>query len=169
MGVERAVFLATALATHGAVGYALVSSFTAADPRLGALFALAPDVDFLLRPEWGPLFVHRGITHTPTFALAVVASAYAVRRRRSDAAAVSLAVGSHLAIDALSPMGLPLLVADGFIPSPGLDVHGPVATLLLWALVVALVRRSDGRQLQSGGGDPTTTERTADAGRGDRQ
>lgn len=139
MGVDRAVFLAVALATHGAVGYALVAAFTTADPRVGALLAVAPDADFLLPAAWGPLFAHRGFTHAPTFAVLVVAGAYLLRRRRSDAVLAGLAVGSHLAVDALSPMGLPLLLVDGGVPSPGLGVHGPEATVLLWCLVGLLL------------------------------
>lgn len=143
MQPERAVFLVTAFATHAAVGYALVRAFTSADPRVGAVLALAPDGDFLLPAAWDWPFVHRGITHAPAFALAVVAVAYAIRRRRSDAAAVALGLGSHLAIDALSPKGIPLAYPMEVAPSPGLSVHGPLATIVLWALVAWLLATAD--------------------------
>lgn len=146
MQPERAAFLVTAFATHAGVGYALVRAFTSADPRLGAALAVAPDADFLLPAAWDWPLVHRGITHAPAFAIAVVALAYAIRRRRSDAAAVALGLGSHLAIDALSPKGIPLAFPLDAAPSPGLSVHGPLATLVLWTLVAWLLA-TDGRWL----------------------
>lgn len=145
MDPGRAAFLLVAFATHGAVGYALVAAFTAADPRLGAVLGIAPDADFLLPATWGPLFVHRGFTHAPAFALAAVVAAYALRRRPTDAAAVGLAVGAHLALDALSPMGLPLLLFEESLPSPGVSVHGPVVTALCWAFVGGLLLVRGGR------------------------
>lgn len=142
MDLEWAVFLLIALATHGAIGYALVTAFTASDPRLGAILAIAPDVDYVFPAEWGTFFIHRGITHTPLFAFVVIASAYVIRRRRSDVAVTALALGSHLVIDAFSPMGLPLLISSGGLPSPGLETHGPVATILFWTLIVILLLTS---------------------------
>jgi inner membrane protein len=135
MQPERAVFLATAFATHGAVGYALVFAFTDADARLGAAVALAPDVDFLFPASWGLPLVHRGIMHAPAVGGAILGGVYALRRRRADVAWVALALGSHLALDALSPKGIPLLFPFGTVPTPGLPVHGPMATALLWSLV----------------------------------
>ncbi|QLD90088.1 metal-dependent hydrolase [Natronomonas salina] len=149
MGVDRVLFLLVAFATHGAVGYALVATFAGVDPRLGALLAVAPDVDLLFDPAWGPAFVHRGFTHAPTFLLACTGVAYAVRRRRTDALAVALALGSHLAVDALSPMGLPLLLSPGDLPSPGLHVHGPALTVLLWTLAGALLVRHNSERITS--------------------
>ncbi|MBZ6496596.1 metal-dependent hydrolase [Natrinema longum] len=139
MGPGRLAFLAGAFATHAIVGYALVRGGTGADPRLGIVFGLVPDVDFLFLSEWGQPFVHRGITHTPLFVLAVVAGSYAIARSREIAAAVALALGSHLVIDALSPMGIDPLFPLETNWSPGLPVHGPTATVVLWTASVGLL------------------------------
>lgn len=139
MSVDRLLFLLVAFATHGVVGYALVAVLTRADPRLGAFVAIAPDIDLLAPLDWGPLFVHRGITHTPLFVLGVVAVAYSIRWRRRDATVALLALGSHLLIDALSPKGLPLLLPAARAPSPGLPIHGPFLTVLLWTGAVGLL------------------------------
>ena len=63
MEAERALFLVSAFATHAVVGYALVRGFTDADPRLGIVLGLFPDVDFWFPAAWGWPFVHRGLTH----------------------------------------------------------------------------------------------------------
>lgn len=147
MELERGLFLAGAFATHAFVGYALVRGLTDEDPRIGLVFGLFPDADFLLPAEWGWPFVHRGVTHTPLFALAIVIGGYAVGRRlnredrrgRGLAAAVGLAIGSHLAIDSLSPKGIDWLFPLRTSWSPGLAVHGPAATALLWAASIGLL------------------------------
>lgn len=137
----RVLFLAGAFATHAAVGYALVSGVTSVDPRVGIGFGLLPDADFLFPAALDWPFVHRGVTHAPLFALAVVAGVYAARRDRALAVAVGVATGSHLAIDSLSPAGIPWLFPLEASPSPGLAVHGPPATVLLWALSIGLLAR----------------------------
>ncbi|MFC6718490.1 metal-dependent hydrolase [Natrialbaceae archaeon GCM10025810] len=147
MEPERALFLTVAFATHAAVGYALVRGFTDADPRLGAVVGVAPDADFLFPAAWGWPFVHRGITHAPLVAALVVLGVAAVRRNgtRSIASAIGLALGSHLAIDSLSPKGIPLAFPLEATWSPGLSVHGPTATVLLLSFAGAvLVWRTDG-------------------------
>lgn len=143
MEPERAAFLGVAFATHGIVGYALVRSFTDAPPAAGFLLALVPDVDLLFPATWGAPFVHRGLTHTPAFVLAIAAAAYAIRRDDSIVLAVGLAAGSHLAIDSLSPKGVMWLFPLEARASPGLPVHGPTITLLLWALAAAIVIRDE--------------------------
>ncbi len=145
MEIGRVLFLAGAFATHAFVGYALVSGLTDADPRIGLVFGLLPDADFLFPADWAWPFIHRGITHTPLFALAVVAGGYAVGRQRSTpigrrvALAVGLALGSHLAIDSLSPKGIDFLFPLRTSWSPGLPVHSPTATVLLWTASLALL------------------------------
>ncbi|QLK26527.1 metal-dependent hydrolase [Natrinema zhouii] len=144
MEAERALFLVGAFATHAVVGYALVRGFTDADPRLGIALGLFPDVDFWFPAAWGWPFVHRGLTHTPLFAAAIVFGAYVVRRNRSDALAAGLAIGSHLAIDSLSPMGIKWLFPLGTTTGLGVPVHGMVATLLWWtASIGVLLWRTD--------------------------
>lgn len=143
---ERVLFLVVAWASHAVVGYALVRGFTDADPRIGIVFGLLPDVDFWFPASWGWPFVHHGLTPTPLFAAAVVAGTYAIYRDRTGALAVGLAIGSHIAIDSLSPKGVPWLFPIETSPSPGIHVHGPTATALLWAAAIGvLVWRSDGR------------------------
>lgn len=146
MGPERALFLLVAFATHGVVGYALVRAFTDVEPAVGFLIALLPDVDFLLSAAWGGLFVHRGVTHTPAFVLFLVAGAYAVAHERTHALAVGLALGSHLAIDSLSPAGVAWLYPFGGRVAPGLPVHGPAATVLLWTFAAAVVTWDERRR-----------------------
>ena len=145
MEIGRVLFLSGAFATHAVVGYALVVGLTDADPRIGLVFGLLPDADFLFPSGWAWPFVHRGMTHTPLFALAVVAGSYAIGRRRSLTAgrrvalAVGLALGSHLAIDSLSPKGIDWLFPLQTSWSPGLPVHSPTATVLLWTGSIALL------------------------------
>lgn len=150
MDVERILFLAGAFATHAIVGYALVRGFTDIDPRTGAILGVFPDVDFCFPAEWSWPLVHRGITHTPLFALAVVAGTYAVRRDQAVERAVGLAIGSHLVIDSLSPKGINWLFPFKATASPGLPVHGPVATLLFWLVSIGLIlfRGNDVRSIR---------------------
>ncbi|TMT86779.1 metal-dependent hydrolase [Haloterrigena sp. H1] len=145
MEIGRILFLTGAFATHAFVGYTLVAGLTDADPRIGLLFGLLPDIDLLFPAGWAWPFVHRGITHTPLFALAVVAGGYAVGRQqpstigRRVALAVGLALGSHLAIDSLSPKGIDFLFPLRTSWSPGLAVHSPTATVFLWTASLALL------------------------------
>lgn len=144
MEAERVLFLSVAFATHAFVGYALVRAFTDAPGWLGLIFGLVPDGDFLFPTAWGWPLVHRGITHTPVFALAVVLGAYAVRRDRVSTLAVGLAIGSHLAIDSLSPKGIDWLFPLAQTAGPGLNVHGPLATVLLWTASISLLSAKSG-------------------------
>lgn len=139
MDAGRALFLVGAFATHGVVGYALVRGFTDVDPRLGFVLALVPDVDFLFPIAWGGPFVHRGITHTAAFASAIVAVAYLSRSSRKVALASGLALGSHLLIDSLSPMEVPLLFPLEIVVSADLPVHGPTGTVALWTVAIGLL------------------------------
>lgn len=139
MDAGRALFLALAFTTHGIVGYALVARFTDADPKLGFVLALVPDVDFLFPVTWGVPFVHRGITHTLVFASTVVAVAYLSRSRREVTLASGLALGSHLLIDSLSPMGVPLLFPLEIVVSADLPIHGPAGTVVLWTVAIGLL------------------------------
>ncbi|AGB32004.1 membrane-bound metal-dependent hydrolase [Natrinema pellirubrum DSM 15624] len=142
------VFLTVAFATHALVGVALVRGFADVGPRtgvlLGIVFGLAPDADFLFPAAWGWPFVHRGITHSPLFALSVIGGTYALCRNRAIALATGLAIGSHLVIDSLSPMAILWLFPLRTTWSPGLDVHGVLATALLWSVSAGvLVWRTD--------------------------
>ncbi|SIR72947.1 metal-dependent hydrolase [Natronorubrum thiooxidans] len=135
----RMLYLAGAFATHAVVGYALVRAFTDADPRLGVVLGVCPDADFLFPAAWNWPLVHRGLTHTPLFALGIVAGAYAIRRERAVPIAVGLAMGSHLAIDSLSSTGIAWLFPLETTWGPGLAVHGLSATILLWTLSLGVL------------------------------
>jgi inner membrane protein len=161
----RVLFVGGALLTHAGVGYALVRALTDADPRLGLLFGVALDGDFLFPASLGFPFVHRGIVHTPVFLLFAVALVYLLSRREV-AIAASAALASHLLIDGLSPAGIMWLYPVTAAPSPGLPVHGPVGTVILWGLVGGIlsydaggrvrvaVRQAVHRLRGTGGGPP---------------
>ncbi|QFU82774.1 metal-dependent hydrolase [Natronorubrum aibiense] len=135
----RILYLAGAFVTHAIVGYALVRAFTDADPWIGAVLGVCPDADFLFPAAWDWPLVHRGLTHTPLFALGIVAGVYAIRREREVPVAVGLAIGSHLVIDSFSPTGIAWLFPIETTWSPGLAVHGTSATVLLWALSLGVL------------------------------
>ncbi|WP_049920897.1 metal-dependent hydrolase [Halopiger djelfimassiliensis] len=139
METGRVLFLTGAVLTHAVVGYALVRGFTDADPRIGIVFGIAPDADFWFPAAWGWPLVHRGLTHTPLFALLLVVGAYAISRDRTAALAVGLAISSHLAIDSLSPAGIAWLFPLEASAGPGLPVHGPAATAALWLVSIGVL------------------------------
>ncbi|WP_436348794.1 metal-dependent hydrolase [Natronorubrum sp. FCH18a] len=139
MEVERILFLAGAFITHAFVGYSLAKGFTDADPRLGIGFGLLPDGDFYFPAAWEWPFVHRGLTHTPLFALTIVVATYAVCRDRTITLAVGMAIGSHLVIDSLSPAGIDWLFPLETTWSPGIAVHGLVATVVLWTVSIGIL------------------------------
>ncbi|WP_254530428.1 metal-dependent hydrolase [Natrinema gelatinilyticum] len=149
METGRVLFLGGAFLTHAFVGYALVRGFTDADPRIGVVFGLLPDADFLFPAAWGWPLVHRGLTHTPLFVLTVVAGSYAISRFRETAVAVGLAIGSHVLIDSLSPKGIVWLFPFETTWSPGLPVHSPTGTILLWAVSIGILgwRTTDRRTI----------------------
>ncbi|QLK26413.1 metal-dependent hydrolase [Natrinema zhouii] len=142
MDPGRIFFLTVAFATHAVVGVALARGFTGVDQRTGTgfgiVFGLLPDADFLFPAEWGWPFVHRGITHSLLFALAVVVGVYAIRRTREAALAAALAISSHLFIDSLS-LGIQWLFPIRTTWSPGLDVHGVIGTTLWWSVSIGIL------------------------------
>lgn len=139
MELARVAFLSGAVLTHAVVGYALVRALTPVDPRVGIVFGVAPDADFLFPAtlEWP--FVHRGLTHTPLFAVGIVLGAVAVSGDRRVGAAVSLALGSHILLDSLSPAGIDWLFPLRTSWSPGLPIHDVAATALLWTAALGLL------------------------------
>lgn len=147
---SHALFLAAAVATHAALGAALGA--TAFDrPLAGAVGGVLADSDFLFPATAGFPLVHRGITHT-ALALALLAAAvWLFSREAALVGGVSLGYGSHLAVDAATPTGVPL--AYPVSPaSVGVDLggHSPAGTALLWALAAALLWRRRARA--AGGG-----------------
>lgn len=139
MTVAHVLFLIIAVLTHGVVGYALVRAFTDVNPTLGFLLGIVPDIDFFFPAAWGAPFIHRGITHTALFIIAIVGVASLWRSQKRLELASGLALSSHLVIDSWSPMGVSWLFPFGIGVSGDLPVHGPAGTLVLWTLSVGLL------------------------------
>ncbi len=113
---------------HIAVGFASARLKGDATPRrrawLGILayvaLAMLPDIDVLIsgvyRPR-GPLLDHRGLTHTPMFALWVGVVVFVLSLRWTETRAramragvvAALVVGSHCALDAMAQDGRGML------------------------------------------------------------
>jgi len=136
----HATFLAVALFTHAFVGYALGYLFDA--PRAGLAGGVLADADLLLPAAWGFPLVHRGVTHT-LLALAVVAAVVAAVAGRRPAVGLGVGYASQLAIDATTPMGVPLLypLTDEF-HGVVLGGHSAPATFALWAACLGLLWRA---------------------------
>ena len=139
MDIGRVIFLTIAVFTHGIVGYALIRAFTDVNPIVGFVLGILPDADFLFPAVWGAPFIHRGITHTALFLIVIVAVAGLWGSSKQLKLASGLAVGSHLAIDSLSPMGVSWLFPLGIHVSRDLSVHGLPRTLVLWTLSAGLL------------------------------
>lgn len=148
--VDHYVFLASAIATHAVVGYALVRVFTSAPPALGIFAGVAPDVDLLFAPTWEFPLVHRGLTHTPLLlgvALGglLLLDVYGNTVLPDDAVVgAGIAVLSHLVIDSFTNAGImwlyPLSVRHF---AYDLSIHSFAGTLLLWGVAAGLVYRGD--------------------------
>ncbi|WP_137290467.1 metal-dependent hydrolase [Natronorubrum halophilum] len=139
MEVDRFLFLAGAITTHAIVGYVLVQEFTDADPQIGIVLGLLPDVDFYFPATWEWPFVHRGLTHTPLFVLAIVVVIFEVTRDRAVTLAAGLAISSHLVIDSLSPKGINWLFPLESTWSPGVTIHGLPETIVLWSISLGIL------------------------------
>jgi len=137
----HAAFLAVAIATHALVGYALGARLFDA-PVAGLVGGVVADLDFLLPAAWEFPLVHRGFTHAvPVLALVTVV-AVAVAGRRS-AAAFGSGYAAHLAIDATTPMGVPLLYPlSAEYHGVVLGGHSAPATAALWVVCLGVLGRS---------------------------
>lgn len=145
-GPDHLAYLAFAVATHAAVGYALVSAFTERAPRAGVVGAVLPDVDLLFPLAWAFPLDHRGLTHTLAFA-AIVAAAFALARvPRWSARAAAVGLSSHLLVDSFTKSGVAWLypfATDRLAVAA--SIHSGWGAALLWGVVaVALLagRRS---------------------------
>lgn len=127
---DHALFLWAVFATHALVGYTL-GAVLFDEPGWGLVGGVVADVDLLFPLVWEWPLVHRGATHT-ALAAAVVGLAVG-RGDRTAGLAVGTAYASHLAIDATTAAGVPLLYPLS-TRHLGVDVegHSPAATLLLW-------------------------------------
>jgi inner membrane protein len=153
-------FLATAIATHALVG-CVIGERLFDSPVAGAAGGVLADVDFLFPAAAGWPFVHRGLTHSLLLAVLVAGSVPIARRLvggtfafhgssrgaasgQSSAAAVGLAYLSHLAMDATTPKGVPLLhpVSDhGFHLGLPVGAHAPLPTLAIWIACLGILYR----------------------------
>lgn len=144
--LDHLAYLTFAVATHAAVGHALVSAFTERAPRAGAVGAVLPDVDLLFPLAWAFPFAHRGLTHTLAFAAAVAAAVALARVPRWSARAAAVGLSSHLLVDSFTKSGVAWLypLATDRI-AVAASVHSGWGAALLWGVVaVALLvgRRS---------------------------
>lgn len=147
--MDHWLYLGSAVLTHAVVGVAL-AELADGPAALGALAGVLPDVDLLFPRTWPFPFDHRGLTHTPAFALAVVAAvALVARGRRTEAAVVAgLGLGSHLVIDTFTASGVmwryPLSAAPTGVAA---GIHGVTYDPVFWVVAgvaVAWARRGDG-------------------------
>lgn len=149
---DHALYLWTAVATHALLGCAL-GALAADEPAWGLLGGVVADVDLLFPLVWESPLVHRGITHSVL--AAVLFAVLAARWRRSAGLAVGAGYASHLAIDATTAAGVPLLsplastrVTIALAPSG----HSTAATILIWAGSLAALyrwrRRGQNRSLE---------------------
>lgn len=152
--MDHRLYLLLAIATHGLVGYALVSAFTRYPPAVGLLGAVAPDVDLCFDPSWQFPLVHRGITHTPALA-GIVIVALLLGVSVPVAAAFGAGVVSHLIIDTFTRSGVAWLYPVTAQPVAfDLSIHGGAGTVLLWSGAIGLIgwewrktgRGADGRR-----------------------
>lgn len=139
MEPAHAAYLLFAIVTHGVIGYALARGFTDAAPPIGALGAVAPDLDLYLGQRFVFPFVHRGITHTLPFAAFLVTLTYVLAGRRA-AVAVGLGVLSHLLIDTFTATGIAWFypLSDQFFGIAA-GIHGVTGTVALWGFSIALL------------------------------
>lgn len=144
MTPAHALFLAVAVLTHSAVGYA-VTRVTGNPAAAGLQGGVLPDVDLLFGARLSFPFVHRGLLHTPLFVVLAAAVAYLRTRERETATAVLLGGLSHLVVDSFTAAGVIWLYPlDTRSFGVGWGVHDPLQTVLLWSgavVAVAAARR----------------------------
>lgn len=139
MTPAHVLFLAVAVLTHGAVGYA-VARVTGYPAAAGLRGGVLPDVDLLFADWLFFPFVHRGLLHTPLFVVLAATVAYLRTRERGTATAVLLGGLAHLVVDSFTAAGVMWLYPlDTRSFGVGWGVHGPLRTVLLWSGVVVAV------------------------------
>lgn len=137
--VDHWLYLLLAITTHGLVGYALVRAVTRYPPVIGALGSVAPDVDLLFDPGWQFPLVHRGITHTPALAGAVLVVLLLAGGSAAVAAAFGVGVLSHLVVDTFTRTGVMWLYpASTQSVAFDLSIHGMTGTVVLVAGALGL-------------------------------
>lgn len=165
-GLDHRAYVLFAVLTHAAIGYTLVSIATDSAPLAGVAGAVVPDIDLLFAPGWPFPFVHRGLTHTPLFAVVVVGAVVAWERYGSEptgrspfeghriGAAVTLGYGSHLVVDSLTASGVPWLyplstAGYGVVASIHAVEHGLVIWSVLGTVLLLHRRLTTGNTVSS--------------------
>lgn len=105
--LEKTVWIFLAAMLHAATGYLFVSYFTPYAPRFGLIGGLIPDFDAVFLAMDTPFpFVHRGITHTLFFLLALILVMWLSRIREGAIHGISIGVALHLFFDTISGWGV---------------------------------------------------------------
>lgn len=132
---NHVAFLWVAVATHALVG-ATLGAVLFDRPLAGLVGGVVADLDLLFPAAWGAPFVHRGITHTALAAAAV--ATVASRWDRDTGVSAGTGYASHLAIDATTATGVPLLVPlTGVRFGPALGGHSGAVTAVVWVCCFA--------------------------------
>ncbi len=125
-----------------AAGVLTVLGFKGRKRSLGALWAIAPDLDVLTAIPWtvaaphaplgadslialGYIFGHRGLSHTLLAALLAAGAVWLWTRSRGWTLAAGIAWASHFALDALSPWPI-----QPFWPVSTVELQAPLVTTL---------------------------------------
>ncbi|MDS0295619.1 metal-dependent hydrolase [Halogeometricum luteum] len=161
--LDHLAYLLFAVATHAALGYALVSALTDRPRRAGVLGAVLPDADLLFPLAWTFPFDHRGLTHTLAFAAAAAAVLAVARRPQWSAEAAALGLVSHLVVDSFTQSGVawlyPLTAERVGVAA---SIHSGWGAALLWGVVaLALVvdrRSADGETRADGPADAESAD-----------
>lgn len=134
-------YLAFAIGTHAAVGYAVVRLLTSGPPVVGVLVGVAPDLDLLFGTSLAFPFVHRGLFHTPFLLVVLLGLLLLADSPRWVVVGVAGAFLSHLVIDTftnagimwLYPLSMHFFAAD-------IAIHSTVGNLALWAMALVTIR-----------------------------
>ena len=134
-------YLAFAIGTHAAVGYAVVRLLTSGPPVLGVLAGVGPDLDLLFGPSLAFPFVHRGLFHTPLLLAVVLGLLFVADSPRWLVVGVAGAFLSHLIIDTFTNAGIMWLypLSTQFF-SADIAIHSTPGNLVLWGMALVMVR-----------------------------
>ncbi len=136
---DHRVYILGAVFTHALVGFTLAYVYTRSNSVAGVVGAVLADIDLLFSPAWQFPLVHRGVTHTPIFAVFVVGVPLIVGRRYRSALGVGIGYLSHLVIDSLTQSGIMWLYPVVTTPfAVDAHVHETGQTAIVWALVLAI-------------------------------
>lgn len=139
--MNHLLYLVLAVATHAAVGYALVRVLTPAPPVVGLLGGIAPDIDLFFGRIWAFPLVHRGVIHTPLFLVILVGGLALAGSSEWVALAVGISFCSHLVMDSFTDAGIMWLYpASVYHFSYDVSLHSAAGDVTLWGVSLGLVR-----------------------------